>query len=362
MHHVSCPHTHQQNGSAEKKHRHIVEVALSLLSHATMPLKFWNEAVQAATYLINRVPSRVIQNMSPLEKLYHQKPDYSSLRVFGCACWPNLIPYNKHKLEFRSKHCVFLGFSNMHKGFKCLEVSTGRVYISRDVVFDETIFPFSEPHANAGARLRAEINLLPSDLFSPMRSQGDEPVLNHMINPLPTNLTVENELQDNTTAEPDAENPSGAENHSDLAPGSTSDDAQHGSGGHAPADHSLGDTCPPSPSDAARSRLVVDTRQPATGASSPDAHRLSVQGADVTSPKTTAAQVTAAQAIAAQVVAAQPMMAVVATAQRRQVSCRSKIGRAQGRKAVFARKRYTLMVLLDTKILGLLNLVNLQLI
>jgi hypothetical protein len=53
----------------------------------------------------------------------------------------------------------------MHKGYKCLEVSTGRVYISRDVVFDEHIFPFAELHANVGARLRAEINLLPSTLF-----------------------------------------------------------------------------------------------------------------------------------------------------------------------------------------------------
>jgi histone deacetylase 1/2 len=39
-HHVSCPHAHQQNGLAERKHRHIVEVRLSLLAHASMPLKF----------------------------------------------------------------------------------------------------------------------------------------------------------------------------------------------------------------------------------------------------------------------------------------------------------------------------------
>jgi len=39
-HLVSCPHTHQQNGAAERKHHHIVEVGLSLLSHASMPLKF----------------------------------------------------------------------------------------------------------------------------------------------------------------------------------------------------------------------------------------------------------------------------------------------------------------------------------
>jgi histone deacetylase 1/2 len=36
-HHISCPHAHQQNGSAERKHRHIVEVGLSLLAHAAMP-------------------------------------------------------------------------------------------------------------------------------------------------------------------------------------------------------------------------------------------------------------------------------------------------------------------------------------
>jgi histone deacetylase 1/2 len=170
-HHVSCPHAHQQNGAAERKHRHIVEVGLALLAHASMPLKFWDEAFLAATYLINRTPSKVINYATPLERLFHHTPDYSSLRVFGCACYPNLRPYNQHKLDFRSKQCVFLGYSSMHKGFKCLEVSTGRVYISRDVVFDESEFPFSKLHPNAGARLREEISLLPLNLLNPSKSE-----------------------------------------------------------------------------------------------------------------------------------------------------------------------------------------------
>jgi hypothetical protein len=184
-HLVSCPHAHQQNGAAERKHRHIVEVGLSLLAHAHMPLKFWDESFLAATYLINRTPSKVINFETHIERLYRVKPDYTSLRVFGCVCWPNLRPYNKHKLAFRSQECAFLGYSNLHKGFKCLDISTGRVYISRDVVFDENVFPFSKLHDNAGARLRDAILLLPSSLRNP--SSGDDLVVDHMSNDVCTN-------------------------------------------------------------------------------------------------------------------------------------------------------------------------------
>jgi histone deacetylase 1/2 len=160
-HHVSCPHAHQQNGSAERKHRHIVEVGLALLANASMPLKFWDEAFLTATFLINLLPSKVINHDTPVERLLHTKPNYDSLRVFGCACWPNLRPYNQRKLSFRSTRCVFLGYSPRDKGVKCLDTSTGRVYISRDVVFDENIFPFAKLHPNAGRRLKQDILLLP---------------------------------------------------------------------------------------------------------------------------------------------------------------------------------------------------------
>jgi histone deacetylase 1/2 len=81
-HHVSCSYAHQQNGSAERKHRHIVKVGLSLLAHASMPLKYWDEAFIAATYLINRTPSRIQNFDTPLNCLYHEKLDYNSLRIF----------------------------------------------------------------------------------------------------------------------------------------------------------------------------------------------------------------------------------------------------------------------------------------
>jgi hypothetical protein len=63
--------------------------------------------------------------------------------VFGCACWPNLRPYNPTKLNYQSLQCVFLAYSPMYKGYKCLHIPTNHVYISCDVVFNEDVFPFA---------------------------------------------------------------------------------------------------------------------------------------------------------------------------------------------------------------------------
>jgi hypothetical protein len=46
------------------------------------------------------MPTRVLQNSSPMEALFHESPNYNFLRIFGCACWPNLRPYNSRKLAF----------------------------------------------------------------------------------------------------------------------------------------------------------------------------------------------------------------------------------------------------------------------
>lgn len=48
------------------------------------------------------------------------------------------------KLDFCSTLCIFPGYSNLLKGYKCLNRFTIRLYVSRDVVFDETRFPFSK--------------------------------------------------------------------------------------------------------------------------------------------------------------------------------------------------------------------------
>ena len=81
---ISCPGTPEQNGIAERKHRHLVETGLTMLFHAQLPKHLWVDAFTAAVYLINRLPSSILQMQTPFYKLYGIHPTYSSLKVFGC--------------------------------------------------------------------------------------------------------------------------------------------------------------------------------------------------------------------------------------------------------------------------------------
>jgi hypothetical protein len=87
---------------------------------------------------------------------------------------------------------VFLGYSNIHKGFKYLDVAEGRIYISRDVVFNEMVFPFSKLNPNARACLRVDILLLPttsqpSTVPSSRVKFSDDSRVNVQLNPVSTN-------------------------------------------------------------------------------------------------------------------------------------------------------------------------------
>ena len=142
-HLTTPPHTPEHNGIAERKHRHIVETGLTLLTHASVPKSYWPYAFATAVYLINRMPTEVINGVSPYAKLFKQSPNYLKLRVFGCVCFPWLRPYRANKLQERSTPCVFVGYSLTQSAYLCLEIQSGRLYTSRHVQFIETSFPFS---------------------------------------------------------------------------------------------------------------------------------------------------------------------------------------------------------------------------
>jgi len=113
-------------------------------AHSSIPLLFWHHALHLATYLLNILPCKTLQNKSPTQLLYHHDPTYTHLRVFGCLCYPLFLSSTIHKLQPRSTPGVFIGYPSNHRGYKCYDLSNRKLIILRHVIFDETKFPFTK--------------------------------------------------------------------------------------------------------------------------------------------------------------------------------------------------------------------------
>ncbi|KAJ0471180.1 putative RNA-directed DNA polymerase [Helianthus annuus] len=160
LHQTSCAYTPQQNGVAERKHRHLLNLARSLLFQSGVPLSFWADCVLTAVYIINRLPSSVLLGKSPYELMFGFKPSYAHLRVFGCLCFSTVLN-DLDKFAFNSEKCILIGYSNVKKGYKLWSLDNKREFYSRDVKFYETVFPYkSQQLTNQDKYVSESVNQL----------------------------------------------------------------------------------------------------------------------------------------------------------------------------------------------------------
>lgn len=142
LHQRTCPYSRQENGVAERKHKTFVANYPCLLVSFELPKKFWGEALLHATFFINRLPTRLLLWKTSYEMLFGKTPDYGSLKVFGCLCFATNNQPHKDKLEPRAKPCVFLGYQSGFKASKVYDLTTEKIFMSKDIIFHEANFPF----------------------------------------------------------------------------------------------------------------------------------------------------------------------------------------------------------------------------
>ncbi|WJZ94353.1 hypothetical protein VitviT2T_013224 [Vitis vinifera] len=188
IHQTTCSNTPQQNGVAEQKNRHLLEVVRASLIAAQTPISYWGEAITSAAYLINRVPSSSINFQTPLQALTNVvvTPTVPNLlpRVFGCVAFVHLHKYQRTKLTSHALQCVFVGYALHKKGYRCYHPPTRQMYITMDVVFHEDSMYFSSESELQG-EYRKEIQTLDYDYhISEENESGQSELVNQEVGEL----------------------------------------------------------------------------------------------------------------------------------------------------------------------------------
>ncbi|RVX00633.1 Retrovirus-related Pol polyprotein from transposon TNT 1-94 [Vitis vinifera] len=144
LHQSSCAHTPQQNGVAERKNRHLVETARTLLLHSHIPHSL----------------------LFPDQPLYFLPP-----RVFGCTCFVHILTPGQDKLSAKAMKCLFLGYSRLQKGYRCYSLETHRYFISADVTFFE-----DSPFFSTTSESLPVSEVLPIPIVSPPEAMPPRPL------------------------------------------------------------------------------------------------------------------------------------------------------------------------------------------
>ena len=138
----SALYAQDQDGVLERSIRTIVERARTMTIHANLPVHLWPEAMAAAVYITNRLPTKALNNQTPYEAWHNEKPDLSNLRVYGCDAY--VVDYHaksKGKMAPRSWTGTLVGYEAKNQ-WRIYDGKT--VHVRRDVIFNESSLTYKK--------------------------------------------------------------------------------------------------------------------------------------------------------------------------------------------------------------------------
>nr|GEW96360.1 retrovirus-related Pol polyprotein from transposon TNT 1-94 [Tanacetum cinerariifolium] len=120
----SVPRTPQQNGIAERKNKTLIEAAKTMLADLLLPIPFWAEAVNTASYVQNRMLVTKPHNKTPYELLHGRTPSISFMRPFGCHVTILNTLDSLGKFEEKVDKGFLIGYSINSKAFRVFNSRT----------------------------------------------------------------------------------------------------------------------------------------------------------------------------------------------------------------------------------------------
>lgn len=131
----SCPHTPEQNGEVERANRTIIESARTMLEATNLPDDLWEEAIQTAVYLRNRITNKRTRDRTPFELFFGRAPVYSHLVEFGRECQVLNHKYPQSKFSSRTLNAYAVGYGERINTYRCFVPERKCVICTSDVMF-----------------------------------------------------------------------------------------------------------------------------------------------------------------------------------------------------------------------------------
>ncbi|GJZ74271.1 putative RNA-directed DNA polymerase [Tanacetum coccineum] len=129
---LTPPYTPQHNGVYERRNRTLLDMVRSKMNLTTLPLSFWDYALESAARILNMVPTKKVDK-TPYELWFGKVPNLSYLKVWGCEALVKRDTPNK--LQQRSVKCIFIGYPKEMMGYYFSFPPENKIVVARYAEF-----------------------------------------------------------------------------------------------------------------------------------------------------------------------------------------------------------------------------------